>query len=64
VENGIRKGKNKMMFEVFINMIAQKEFQILLLTTIVAVVYLSWKENRRDYERYKKWKASQGWSDH
>ena len=52
-----------MMLEVFINMITQKEFQILLLTIIVAVVYLSWKENRRDYERYKKWKASQGWTD-
>ena len=52
------------MLEVFMNMITQKEFHILLLTTIVAVVYLSYKEKRRDYERYKKWKASQGWSDH
>ena len=51
------------MLEVFMNMITQKEFHILLLTTIVAVVYLLWKENRRDYERYKKWKASQGWTD-
>ena len=51
------------MLEVLMNMITQKEFQILLLTIIVAVVYLSWKENRRDYERYKKWKASQGWTD-
>ena len=51
------------MFEVFINMITQKEFHILLLTTIAAVIYLSWKEKRKDYERYKKWKANQGWTD-
>ena len=53
-----------MMFEVFINMIIQKEFQILLLTIIAGVVYFKWKESRKGYERYKKWKASQGWSDH
>ena len=53
-----------MILEVFMNMIMQREFHILLLTTIVVVVYLSWKEKRKDYERYKKWKASQGWSDH
>ena len=52
-----------MIFEIFINMIAQKEFQIMLLTIIVGVVYLKYKESRKDYERYKKWKASQGWTD-
>ena len=51
------------MLEVFMNMITQKEFQILLLTIIVGVVYLKYKESRKGYERYKKWKASQGWTD-
>ena len=52
-----------MMLEIFMNMITQKEFHILLLTIIVCGVWFAYKENRRDYERYKKWKASQGWTD-
>ena len=52
-----------MMFEVLINMLEDRSFHILLLTIIAGVVYLKWKESRKGYERYKKWKASQGWSD-
>ena len=51
------------MLEVFIGMMKQKEFHLMLLTIIAGVVYFKWKENRKGYERYKKWKASQGWSD-
>jgi hypothetical protein len=52
-----------LMFEVFLNMLKDRSFHILLLTIIAGVVYLKWKESRKGYERYKKWKASQGWSD-
>ena len=52
-----------MMLEVFIGMMKQKEFHLMLLTIIAGVVYFKWKESRKGYERYKKWKASQGWSD-
>ena len=52
-----------MMFEVLMNMLEDRSLHILLLTIIVCGVWFAYKENRRDYERYKKWKASQGWTD-
>ncbi len=52
-----------LMFEVLMNMLEDRSFHILLLTIIVCSVYFLWKEERKDYERYKKWKASQGWTD-
>ena len=52
-----------MMFEVLMNMLEDRSFHILLLTIIVCGVWFAWKESRKDYERYKKWKASQGWTD-
>ena len=52
-----------LMFEVLMNMLEDRSFHILLLTIIVCGVWFAWKEKRRDYERYKKWKASQGWTD-
>ena len=52
-----------MMFEVLMNMLEDRSFHILLLTIIAGAVYFKWKESRKGYERYKKWKASQGWTD-
>ena len=43
-----------MILEVFIDMIKQKEFHLMLLTIIAGVVYFKWKESRKGYERYKK----------
>ena len=51
------------MIEVFFNMLEDSNFHALLLTIIVCGVYFKWKESRKGYERYKKWKASQGWTD-
>ena len=52
-----------MILEVFIDMMKQKEFHLMLLTIIAGVVYFKWKESRKGDEIYKKWKASQGLTD-
>ena len=50
------------MFEVLMNMLEDRSFHLLLFNySLWCMVCM--KESRKDYERYKKWKASQGWSD-
>lgn len=53
-----------MMKEVFLNMIADKGFQLLLLTIIVFAISLKVNEKkRRDNERRRKYRESQGFFD-
>lgn len=53
-----------MMKEVFFNMIADKGFELLLLTIIVFAISLKVNEKkRRDNERRRKYREAQGFFD-